>query len=424
MANPAARPSTPNRSKLEQEKLRLEFEKLDIERARLERSGQQNADNAPSEGKSLIQSLANPLVLAVAGGFLSILTAIVTNYLSSSANRESDLRKAELTRTNESLTLQSDLLKTFLKTDDADIATSNLTFLVESGLIPDHADRIKNYIAQNKGAPRISQASGLTSPTAVCPLISADPQDHIRDPQTGALGISLNIGVNRVAEEKFGMEHALFAPLDDAVSIFRMASKAKYQSILLVDSAARSDCLLNSLVHLPKLLKRGDNLIISMSGMGARADKKFEPSNINDEFDVATTNKWVLYDKLLPVGEFGEILSRLDAGVLVVIIQDVVAPDYFEFLDRFRNLNASVVVLSSSLTDEMALDSSDGKSFSRYIADIIESKGQDEVLDYNNLVEKIKIRFSSDGINQTPNVKRYGPQDNVLSLAPFVIGAR
>lgn len=85
--------------------------------------------------------LTNPFMLAVLGGFISVMTSIATTWYST---RES--RIAENLRAAQSL--QADLIKKAVESR-VDDATKNLRFLAEVGLVPDYAVRIKAYLNEH-----------------------------------------------------------------------------------------------------------------------------------------------------------------------------------------------------------------------------------------------------------------------------------
>lgn len=123
-------------SKLERTKLALEIR---LKRRELQNHGHQRWRDL----------LANPLALAVVGGTLTLLSSVLTNFLSATASREADERKATYAREAEARSLQSELIKSFLKaTGSTKEARDSLVFLVEAGLIPDHEPRIRKYLGE------------------------------------------------------------------------------------------------------------------------------------------------------------------------------------------------------------------------------------------------------------------------------------
>ena len=82
------------RLSLERERLKLERQKLAVE-VRLKK--RELADRRRKPFKDL---LAKPLALAIAGGFITLMTSIVTTSYTSNENRKSEDRRAEIARNN------------------------------------------------------------------------------------------------------------------------------------------------------------------------------------------------------------------------------------------------------------------------------------------------------------------------------------
>ncbi len=100
--------------------------------------------------------LANPLSVAIVGGILTLMTTVVTNFLTARANREAEQSRAEQARQSAQQTLQADLIKKFVEGPRPETVRENLRFLADSGLIPDYAASIQKYLAANPGrAPQV-----------------------------------------------------------------------------------------------------------------------------------------------------------------------------------------------------------------------------------------------------------------------------
>jgi hypothetical protein len=92
--------------------------------------------------------LANPLSVAVAGGILTLMTSIVTSFLTARANLEAEQERAVFTRQSAQQALQADLIKKFVD-GPPEIVRGNLHFLADTGLIPDYAsNRIRRLRLQ------------------------------------------------------------------------------------------------------------------------------------------------------------------------------------------------------------------------------------------------------------------------------------
>jgi hypothetical protein len=141
---------------LDKERMALEWERLRSERQksalefRLKRR-----ELAAQSSKAWRELLANPVTLAIVGGFITLMTTIVTNHLTVSANLQVEVTKAELAAAAASKTLQADLIKKFVESPKTETVRENLRFLVDAGLLPDYGDRIKAYLANNAGAPEV-----------------------------------------------------------------------------------------------------------------------------------------------------------------------------------------------------------------------------------------------------------------------------
>jgi len=94
--------------------------------------------------------------VAIVGGILTLLTTVVTNFLTAQANREAEQQRALLARESAQQTLQADLIKKFVEGPRPENVRENLRFLVDSGLIPDYAVSIQNYLASHPySAPQV-----------------------------------------------------------------------------------------------------------------------------------------------------------------------------------------------------------------------------------------------------------------------------
>jgi V8-like Glu-specific endopeptidase len=122
-----------DRFALEQERLRFERQKLAIE-SRLKR---RELDD--ERRRSRTKLFANPLALAVIGGFLTLITTIIANTWQAQQ------------------TLQAELIKKFAEHPTKDAVRKNLEFLIEVGLLPGYADKITTYLKKYpEGAPQVT----------------------------------------------------------------------------------------------------------------------------------------------------------------------------------------------------------------------------------------------------------------------------
>jgi len=159
----------------------LEEQRIALEWARLRSERQKSAlefrlkrwELADRKGKGWIDLIANPLTLAIVGGFITLMTTIVSNHFTVSANLAVEATKADLAAKAENnkaalaakaanQTLQADLIKKFVEGSKTSVR-ENLSFLVQAGLLPEYEDNIKAYLKNNPDtAPNIaSQALGF-----------------------------------------------------------------------------------------------------------------------------------------------------------------------------------------------------------------------------------------------------------------------
>ena len=119
-------------------------------------------DQTAAPKKSLMESLSNPLSLAVVGAFLTLLTTIVTGYLSQQAAREASRRE-----------LQSELIKRFVEVPKTETIRANLRFLIGAGLLPDYGANIEAWLDANpNAAPRLT--TGIVGTDERTPLATLD----------------------------------------------------------------------------------------------------------------------------------------------------------------------------------------------------------------------------------------------------------
>jgi V8-like Glu-specific endopeptidase len=134
------------RLSLEKERLRTERQKLAIE-LRLKRR-----ESAERRGKSWKELLANPLTLAIVGGFITVMTTIVTTSYTANENRLAENLRAQLARDSANQALQAELIKKFVEAPKTETVRENLRFLVDAGLLPDYSARITRYLTDNPDA--------------------------------------------------------------------------------------------------------------------------------------------------------------------------------------------------------------------------------------------------------------------------------
>jgi hypothetical protein len=164
--------STPSgHNDLEEQRLALDRERLRFERSRVAMEfrlkRKELAINRGREWKELLAALT----LAIVGGFITLMSSIVSNHLNQSANLQLEATKAELAAKAETAkaeataqaakqTLQADLIKKFVESPKTETVRENLRFLVDAGLLPDYASRISAYLTNNPDtAPQVGATS-------------------------------------------------------------------------------------------------------------------------------------------------------------------------------------------------------------------------------------------------------------------------
>lgn len=331
---------------LVRERLRLETLRLRTERSKLAaelRAQRLTARSPGSTAKSWREALANPLLLAIVGGSLTLLTAIVTNFLGTWATREADDRRAQHQRDSESRALQSELIKSFVSTGSA-TARDNLGFLIDSGLIPDHEERIKRYLADrskpapNLGTPGIPTNGGAQAP---CPKL-----DVTRNEAGTPLRLAVAIGVGRLNPAGYqGWEGGLRGPVTDAGSMTKLAQGLGYRPVSVLDAQGRSECVLSLLNLAVSALRPGDSLLLSYSGHGARSGE----GNRRVE-------QWVLFDRLVNATELLGVFQRGAAGSQIILVQDSDNVPAFLPVAGAAPLAPSLLVLAGAQDKQNAMD--------------------------------------------------------------------
>jgi hypothetical protein len=148
--NPESSEVTPQLA-FEWDRLRFERQKYALE-VRLKRR-----EFREKEHKNPWQDLlTNPVTIAIVGGLITVITALVTNYFNASETRRAEAAKAQLAEQSAKETLQADLIKKFVESPRTETVRQNLRFLVDAGLIPGYADSIRKYLDTNPGvAPQV-----------------------------------------------------------------------------------------------------------------------------------------------------------------------------------------------------------------------------------------------------------------------------
>jgi hypothetical protein len=146
---------------LDRERLDLEQQKLRFERQKFATDALLKRRESSSRRGTFLRSIVtNPLALAIVGGFLTLMSGIVTTAYTSSENRKT-AREAQ----------QADLIKKFVE-GPPEAVRNNLLFLVEAGLIPSYAQDIGPYLRDKSNpAPQVSARiwGGIVGPDDAVP---------------------------------------------------------------------------------------------------------------------------------------------------------------------------------------------------------------------------------------------------------------
>jgi hypothetical protein len=146
-------PTGPEQTEIERERLRFERQKLAIE-IRLKRK-----ELLQQPGKGWKELLVNPLMLAVVGGFITLMTTIVSNHFSRVTSIEAETARATLADQAAQQTLQTELIKKFVESPKTETVRENLRFLVAVHLLPKYEAGINSYLQQNPtAAPQVTSS--------------------------------------------------------------------------------------------------------------------------------------------------------------------------------------------------------------------------------------------------------------------------
>jgi V8-like Glu-specific endopeptidase len=193
---------------IEREQLALERERLHAERQKVALEFRlKRRELAERRDKSWKELLANPLTLAIAGGFLTLMTTIVSTHISAIESRtlesqratlahEVEEKRAELAQKSAREALQAELIKKFVESPKTETVRENLHFLVDTGLLPDYAKNIRTYLENNpKAAPTVSVVPAVVGPTDQRIVLSnVSPAQRAKFQGVGLLRVALKTG--------------------------------------------------------------------------------------------------------------------------------------------------------------------------------------------------------------------------------------
>lgn len=382
------------KTELELQRLRFERQKHAIEAMIKKREFHQKGKNTFKE------AFSSPLMLAIAGGLITLMTSIISNYHTASENRRSESQK-----------FRSELIKSFITINDEGKVRGNLEFLVDSGLIEDPGNKIKDYVAdKKKPLPVIAAAGNVPAYYSPCPILRVRRKD-----ENSKVGVSLHIASARLdpAVYEGASNYNFDGTIPDMIGMANFSSALGYQANILTDTMARSGCLFDALKRLARELKSGDTLMLTISGSGMQTDDKSgsEPDRRQEE--------WVLYDRTVAGSEVSRAFASFDAGVLIVVVQDL---DNASPLRHQGGLDveADVLVFAGTEENQYAWESSGQGDFTNAFLDVWndgEFQGS-----YSMFMAEISKRLAVQN-RQTPRLYIYSrnPQ-KIQNMRPFVIG--
>ena len=405
------------------EELAFEREKLRFERQKLALDIKLKRRELATRRSGLRETLANPLSLALVGGFLALLTSMVTSCFTANAARDADDRRAKLARESEARALQSELIKSFLQTSESKTARENLTFLIEAGLLPDYEKRIGDYLRQNaRAAPRLSDGDVMESDSSCQPLW--DKVMRAGNDPSSPIGLSLHIAANRFAPRvSERSEQPVVNAVSDANAMAGLAYRKGFATRVLVDTHARADCVLDAIGQASSQLKAGDIFLLTISGHGAQV-----ADPLSDEAD-HLQEAWVVYDRLLLEDEVQRAMAGFAAGVRVVIVEDCshgmvlrqapkIPPRNSRLPQQLSRvpIKADILILAASAENQIARD---GPANGLFTAALLEVWSNGAFAgSYQELVERVAGKLSP---VQKPSLYGYGPNANLRLQRAFSI---
>lgn len=393
--------------------VQIELENIKLERSKLALDVRiKRKELNARQSDTWKHTFANPLVLAIVGGSLTLLTSVVTNYLTDSATRDADERKSTQAREAEARALQSDLIKTFLKTPDSKTARDNLTFLIESGLIPDHEKRIKEYLSSNsKTIPKLGAGPATAAPYPACPSIELGEEASAdsREP----LGVSLHFATNLIDPNSYGgWAGQLKDAVSDANAMQQLAAKLGYRTNILTDAMARSDCLASALSVMSAQLKTGDSLLLTMSGNGTQTP--YISENEPDE----SLEAWMLYDKRVDSNELYARLAMFAPGVTVIVVEDTSHAAALRPPKGATGTGPQIFVLAGTRENQFAVETRAARN-GAFTAALLSVWNEGSFQgSYQELINAIQAKMPP---TQTPKLYAYGPRSTDKSIQPFRI---
>jgi lysozyme family protein len=236
---------------------------------------------APS-GKAWKDIIANPLILAIVGGFVTLMTTTLTNSINTSNTIAADAAKARQA-------LQADLIKKFVESPSRETVRTNLNFLADVGLLPDYADPIRTYLRNNPNSAPTASPTGLqavrTDDDAIDLVISFEG-GYFDDPtnlsSSSKFGITLPQLKNYLGRE-VTKDELRDLPLTVAREVYR---KLFLQSVSPISSIAVKATYLCMAVNLGSARA----LAITQTAIGKASGNPIPPDGVLGPLTIALVN--------------------------------------------------------------------------------------------------------------------------------------
>lgn len=131
------------------------------------------------------------------------------------------------------------------------------------------------------------------------------------------LRFALNVGINKYNASYYGGNVDLQQCVFDATRLFDYANERGFLPILMTDKSATVANFKNKMAEYAKSLKKGDILLLSISGHGTYDDYIPPKSKATKRLTAHCFHDGILWDY-----EMREILKKFKAGVKVIKISD------------------------------------------------------------------------------------------------------
>ena len=158
----------------------------------------------------------------------------------------------------------------------------------------------------------------LTTFAAATTLLASDsPLSRALQQSAGHRGISINVGLNSVDPSHYdGWSGRLKACEQDAKDMQAIATKAGFQTQLLLTQHATSTAVVSALKNAAQTLKSGDILLLTYSGHGGQV-----PDTNGDEDD-GQDETLCLYDRMFIDDELFSMWSMFAEGTRILMLAD------------------------------------------------------------------------------------------------------